>query len=438
MTRRFKVLVSAYACNPYQGSEEGVGWSWVKAIAKYHYLNIITAEYHRKDIEKFSLEAPDLVSHIRFHYIRYKPWHYRPTKGWLFIEGSPLKPIMNYAYRFWQRDAYQLATKLHRENNFDLVHQLTYVGFRFPGHLWKLDIPFVWGPIGGLENTPWHFLPILGINGCVYYAGRNIINSLHKRLLSGPKKAFRKARGGIIAATEGIRREIRQWYGEDSQVICEIGPPPDVASVYSLRKPGEPLKLSWSGLHLPGKALPILLRAVAKLSVGIGWQLDILGQGPCTRRWQREAEKLDIDSKCKWHGQLPRDRAVAIMHDSHIFVITSMKDLTSTVLLEALSQGVPVICPDHCGFSDAVTQDCGIKVPVETPRQFVSDLVSAIKRLANDETERRRLAKGGLERIKDFTWEKKAKMVDLIYRKAVEKKKSKMIKEKDQAGEMFD
>ena len=419
MRRHLKILILAYACNPYKGSEEGVGWSWVNAIAEYHDLDIITAEYHREDIEHFFLEASDFVSHIRFHYVLHKPWHYKPTKGWLFIEDSFLKPIMNHAYRLWQKDAFKLAVKLHMERNFDLVHQLTYVGFRFPGELWTLDLPFVWGPIGGLENTPWRFLPTLGMNGCVYYAGRNIINSLHKRLLSGPKKAFRKACGGIIAATEGIRTEIRQWYGEDSKVICEIGPPPDVAADFSLRYPEEPLRLSWSGLHLPGKALPLLLRAMAKLPVDIKWQLDILGKGPCTRKWQRKAKKLGINSKCEWHGQLPRDRAVGIMHNSHVFVITSMKDLTSTVLLESLSQGVPVICPDHCGFSNVVTNDCGVKIPVETPAKFVSDLAAAIKKLANSEEERRRLAKGALKRIKDFSWDKKAELVDSIYRKAV-------------------
>ncbi len=47
------------------------------------------------------------------------------------------------------------------------------------------------------------------------------------------------------------------------------------------------------------------------------------------------------------------------------FVITSLKDLTSTVLLEALAQGVPVICPDHCGFADVVTGECGLKIPME-------------------------------------------------------------------------
>jgi glycosyltransferase involved in cell wall biosynthesis len=161
----------------------------------------------------------------------------------------------------------------------------------------------------------------------------------------------------------------------------------------------------------------LLLRALAVLPEGFDWQLDILGQGPCTGKWQRQAKKLGINNRCRWHGWLPRSEAIALMHRSHIFVITSMKDLTSTVLLEALSQGVPVVCPDHCGFSNVVTGDCGVKIPIKSPNQFVSDLSAAIRSLAENEEERRRLAKGALQRIKDFSWEKKAELVDAIYRR---------------------
>ena len=229
----------------------------------------------------------------------------------------------------------------------------------------------------GLENTPWRFFPVLGLSGSIYYAGRNIINSLDKRFLSGPKQAFKKAHGGIIAATEGIRREILRCFGEDSEVICEIGPPSEIADSHSEREPGERLKLSWSGLHLPGKALPLLLKALAKMPADMEWQLDILGKGPCTEKWQKVASKLGIGNRCHWRGWLPREEAMSIVHRSHIFVITSLKDLTSTVLLEALSQGVPVLCPDHCGFSNVVTAECGIKVPIQSLKQFETDLASS-------------------------------------------------------------
>ena len=403
-----KILIAAYACNPYSGSEQGVGWGWVSAIAEKHDVWVIAGALYRNDIEKEISKNADCCKNIRFYYV--------PRIRWLWLE-KVWPPAYLWTYRIWQKEAYKLSVKLNEEIDFDIAHQLTYVGFRVPGYLWKLDIPFVWGPIGGLENTPWKFLTVMGLRGFIYYAGRNIINSLHKRYLSGPKMAFKKAHGGIIAATQGIRREILRWYGEESDVICEIGPPPEVADSYSLREPGESLKLSWSGLHLPGKALPLLLRAVAALPDNFDWQSDILGRGPLTKKWQKLAIKLGIDNRCNWAGWLSRDRAISIVHNSHIFVITSLKDLTSTVLLEALSQGVPVICPDHCGFSNVVTGDCGVKIPIESPNQFVSDLSAAIRSLAENEEERRRLAKGALQRIKDFSWEKKAELVDSIYRR---------------------
>jgi len=41
------------------------------------------------------------------------------------------------------------------------------VGFREPGYLWQLNIPFVWGPIGGMGYFPTRFLPVVGAKGAV-------------------------------------------------------------------------------------------------------------------------------------------------------------------------------------------------------------------------------------------------------------------------------
>ncbi len=144
-----------------------------------------------------------------------------------------------------------------------------------------------------------------------------------------------------------------------------------------------------------------------------------MGDGPCRGKWQHLAEKSGINSSCTWHGSVPRDEAIRIVHQSHIFVITSLKDLTSSVLLEALSQGVPVLCPDHCGFTNVVTDNCGIKVPVIAPAQIESDLATAIVKLWSDEKERRRLAHGALERMQAFSWERKATQINAVYNRVV-------------------
>jgi len=410
-----KVLAIVYACNPYRGSEEGVGWGWVNMIARSNEVWAIVADYHRNDIERYVREHPAECRRLHFCYVEHRPCHYEPSGWWLKIESSFLKPLMNIAYHLWQKDAYHLAQTLQQQVGFDLCHLITYVGFRFPGKFWKLDIPFVWGPIGGLENTPWRLLPAMGLYGMVFYTVRNVINSVQRVLLPGPKKAFAKAGTGVIAATEGMRKEINRWYGIDARVICEIGSPEGSADGICEREAGQELIIVWSGLFLPRKALPLLLKALARLGSNVGWRLKVLGDGPCRQDWERLAASLGLADRCDWFGQLPRGEAVSIMHNSHLFVISSLQDLTSTVILEALSQGVPVLCPDHCGFSDVITDDCGIKIPIPDSKRFVAALGESILELAQDESRRRLLAKGALQRASHFTWERKADQVASLY-----------------------
>jgi len=416
--QKHRVLVSAYACNPYKGSEEGVGWNWLKIIAEIAEPHVLVASFHRADIEHYLAVHPSALKNVTFVYVPHRWWHYQPTPGWKRIEASMLKPIMNIAYALWLRDAFKLARQLHQTEQFDLTHQLTYVGFRFPGRLWKMGLPFIWGPVGGLENTPWRFLGVLGFRGAVYYAGRNLINSVQRLMLRSSRKAFRKART-VIAATGGIQQEIKRWYGVDSHVICEVGPPESIAGTVLRRRPGEPLRLVWSAAHLPGKALPLLLKALEKLRSDLSWQLDILGKGPSGSAWRKLAVELGIADRCHWHGNLPRDEALMLMGRGHLFVITSLKDLTSTVLLEALSLGLPVVCPDHCGFSDVVDSSCGYKLPVKSPEALIQAYSEVIDKLAGDEQQRQKLAKGALCRAAIFSWERKQVELEAIYMEAL-------------------
>lgn len=107
------------------------------------------------------------------------------------------------------------------------------------------------------------------------------------------------------------------------------------------------------------------------------------------------------------------------MQNSHLFVITSLSDATSTVLLEALSLGLPVVTLNHLGFSNVVNNDCGIKININTKQQVITDLAQAIKKLCQNETERIRLAQGALKRSADFTWEEKAILINNIYQEII-------------------
>jgi glycosyltransferase involved in cell wall biosynthesis len=413
---RLKILAIAYACNPTQGSESGVGWGWVNAIAAGHDVTVITADYNSGDIERYLTEHEGLTcNNPRFIYVKNRPWHYHPWGLWLKIESSPAKPLMNLAYQDWLRYAFTEAKQEIAQNRYDLVHLITYVGWRFPGIFYRLGIPFVWGPIGGMKNTPWRLLPFFGFRGAFYYGVRNLINSLQLRVLQGPRRALRAAGKGIISATSEIQEELWNRFRVKSYVICEAGQPQLGVAEPRQRNEKEVFKICWSGLHLPGKALHILLRAAALLPKDLNYSIEILGDGPCNRAWRSLASRLRIEDRCHWHGWLPRDQSMAVMRDSHVFALTSLKDLTSTVAVEAVSLGLPVVCLDHCGFADLVTDECGIKIQLGSLRQISSDFADALRTLYRDEALRRRLAKGALMRSRDYTWQYKMDRLNVVY-----------------------
>ena len=132
-------------------------------------------------------------------------------------------PSYYWFYKIWQKKAYALAEKLDKKENFDVIHQLNMVGYREPGFLWKIDKPFVWGPIGGTQNVPWHLFAVLNAYGKLFYGGRNVINTIQKHFLSRPKLAAKKNQSTLIAATPDIKKDIKKLWGRNSEIITEVG-----------------------------------------------------------------------------------------------------------------------------------------------------------------------------------------------------------------------
>jgi len=432
--KKLKVLISAYACHPHYGSEEGVGWGWVRAIARHHHVWVLTSDRHRADLEKEISSARGRPDQPRFIFIPEIP----RLGAVVRLQHLLWPPLFLMTYeRIWQPRAFQAAVAAHRLLSFDLVHQLTYVGFRVPGQLWRLGIPFVWGPIGGLEQTNLSLLPPLGVRALAYYAGRNLLNWRDKHTRPLVRKAMKAAHGGLIAATSGIQSEILRLYSEESEVITEVGLPPGGTAAESdlaHRRPDEPLRLMWVGHLQARKALPLFFHAALETRCGasanhdtgpsrafaaLDWSLDVFGDGSEARRWRRMAETCGLSPRITWHGRQPRAAVLTALGEAHALVVTSVYDLTSTVVVEALAAGVPVVCPDHCGFRDAVSDECGIRCATDSAASLVSGLSAALHRLHADEEGRQRMARNALVRARDFAWEIKARKVDEIYRRVI-------------------
>ena len=77
-----------------------------------------------------------------------------------------------------------------------------------PGYLWKLNIPFVWGPVGGMDIFH-KIIGKLGFKGFIYYLAYNFFNFYQMNFLRRPKLAAKKAGIGLIAATSENKRYLK-------------------------------------------------------------------------------------------------------------------------------------------------------------------------------------------------------------------------------------
>jgi len=79
-----------------------------------------------------------------------------------------------------------------------------------------------------------------------------------------------------------------------------------------------------------------------------------------------------------------------------------------------------VICLDHCGFADLVTNECGIKVYPGSADEITSGLIAALCTLYQDEPLRRRLAQGAIRRSRDYSWHGKMASLSQVYNLALQ------------------
>jgi glycosyltransferase involved in cell wall biosynthesis len=401
----------AAACNPYKGSDFKVGWGRIHEAAKYFDTWVICSAWDREDISRYHQEHGE-HPHLRFCFVEDR-WFERLLK-----QRKPFFYTNHFSYYLWQRRAYRFAARLHEELPFALTHQVSLIGYREPGFLWKLSAPFIWGPVGGTQNYPWRFLIHAGFRGAVMEGCRSLANWLQLRLSPRVRKAATKA-VIFLAANSQVKRDFEQVHGIKAKVLLETGLP-EVKLKEALRpKPHRPLRLLWSGEFKHHKALHLLLGALSRLPRDLPYELRILGKGPLEVRWQQLGRRLGVEDRCRWLGWLPLEEAMGQYEWANVLVFTSLRDTSGNVVLEALSHGVPVICLDHQGVGDIVTSECGVKIPVTTPEKVILGLRDAIVCLATEGDHLQSLSRGALKRARQYLWSVNGAQMASVYLEAM-------------------
>lgn len=413
------VLLIAYECSPYRGSEWAVGWGRLLQAARVATVHCIVSDKNFADLQR--AQAEGLVpANVHVH----TP---TPDARLRQLEQRPVHFDYNYtAYRHWHTLAFALAQQLHQQVGFHVAHQSTVCTFREPGLLHQLGIPFLWGPFGGTQNFPTGMLGILPRQEAAKEFARTLLNRFV--LLTGKRIRTAASHASIIlCANSTVARDMQRTFPHrDVQHLLETGldavAEPDRTRFHQRvtdaeqGRPQRPLRILWSGQLRPRKALPVLLRALAALPGSVRFELDILGDGPMLKQWKQKAAAIAPANPVRFLGRLPFGRAVQAMHTADLFCFTSLRDTSGNVVLEALAAGVPVLCFDHQGAHDMVDDRSGIRIPITTPARGTQDWASAISTLATNPQRLLDLSYGATERARNFLWSANGDHVNALYR----------------------
>lgn len=109
------------------------------------------------------------------------------------------------------------------------------------------------------------------------------------------------------------------------------------------------------------------------------------------------------------------------MANADLFFFTSVSEDTSTVVLEAVSCNLPVLCFDTCGMGYVINDKVGIKISLSNPIQSVIDFAEKIDYLYTHRDYLQSLSEGCKERQQELSWENKALQVVSLYNQIIQK-----------------
>ncbi len=321
-------------------------------------------------------------------------------------------------YLFWQRAVLREARQLHRQQNFDVVHHLSWGTISAPPLLWRLPIPFVWGPIGGGQTTPLAFRRYFGLAW-----GTEVLRTLRVKAatrLPSLRRAVRESSlilstnpETTLALTAAGARQVRFFpnVGVPEQLMGHLP-----AAAESERKE---LIILWVGRLIPLKGLPLALEALSQIERSLPVRLRVLGDGPLRPDMENLARSLGVSDRVEFVGAVPWSQMMSYYREADIFLFTSLRDSSGAVITEALAYRLPILTLNHQGVGAIVPPEAGIKVAVTNPEETVRALADGLRRLAQSPQLRKHMGDAAWVHAQGMGWPRHVEQMSEWYEEVV-------------------
>jgi glycosyltransferase involved in cell wall biosynthesis len=407
-----KLLLSAYACNPTRGSEEGNGFTWLwESAALGHEVWCLTTPRGQADLTQLLAEraADPIAARIHPVYVtvpKFADYVYRWQPG-VYIH-----------YIVWQYRAWQAARQLDKQVDFEVVHHVTYNSLQMASWLWRLKKPLLLGPLGGGMKAPEslrQYLPDWFKTETV----RNFISSLLTTFDPNVRQSMRHA-ALVLTANSDTAKLARQLGAPNVALTMSAALPESfIPEAYEPRPPlaGRAFRILWLARIYPRKGLHLTLAALAQVDKRVNFHLDIMGDGPVGHLVPGWIAEAGLQDRVTWHGSVPyaATRAAYLSHD--LFMLCSLRDTYANQYLEAMALGLPILTLYHHGAADFIPDAAGIKVPVQSAEATTAALARAVEHLYDHPAELAEMGRAGIAFAANYTLKK---LVSGIYQQTAE------------------
>ena len=149
-------------------------------------------------------------------------------------------------------------------------------------------------------------------------------------------------------------------------------------------QPPKPIcKIAFVGRLVPKKGLEILIRALSYLKRGgMEFTLEVVGSGPLENELKTLAGQQGVEDSIHWHGVQPPEGVRSILRQSSCLCAPSVvapngdRDGIPNTVLEAMAVGLPVIATPVGGIAEALSNDKGWMIDLQSPIQIAGTSIT--------------------------------------------------------------
>jgi glycosyltransferase involved in cell wall biosynthesis len=410
-----RVLLSAYSARAGHGSEPGIGWGWARHLAEAgHDVTLLTHSRNEAD-NRAALNVSPLPNLVMECVPSVRPIRALRT----LLPSDRVGRVVEYLA--WRRPALQRARRLHADAGFDLVHHVTY-GSIVPGSpMWRLGVPFVFGPLGSGQRAPSEARALFRRSSWLGEWLRNGIIAATGRHLNPLASAPIRHAAAVVATNEATLQLARRLGARHTELMCDTGIAPDLMTSPQRESPGQRPRVLWVSRLTPRKGVRLAVEAIAHAAQEIDVELHIVGDGPQRDDLERWTTELGITHRTICHGRLPWPEVIDLYARCHALLFTSVQETFGSQLVEAAAFGLPIVAVDLHGASSVLPAEAAIKTPFGDLSSTALGLSRALVGLLTDDVTYARLSEGAIDFARSQTWPERVRRMERLYADSIER-----------------